>query len=97
MKYLIRYLIDFVILAFLYGSVLFKKWRAEGRDVLLVNTLMYLYLSLVLCFTMMPVVTSIPFILNHPYKPMLGYIFYMIFRPVIGWILGRLRTAERGR
>ena len=70
MKYLIRYFIDFTVLAFLYAAVFFKKWKAQGRDTLLVNTLMYVYLSLVLYFTMMPVVVSIPFILDHPYKPM---------------------------
>lgn len=70
MKYLIKYLIDFIVLVFLYAFVFFKKWRTQGRDSLLVNTLMYVYLSLVLYFTMMPVVASIPFMLDHPYKPM---------------------------
>lgn len=70
MKYLIKYFIDFTVLAFLYAIVFFRQWRTQGRDSLLVNTLMYVYLSLVLYFTMMPVVASIPFILDHPYKPM---------------------------
>lgn len=70
MKYLIRYFIDFIVLAFLYVFAFFRRWRAKGRDRLLVNTLMYAYLSLVLYFTMMPVVVSIPFMLDHPYKPM---------------------------
>ena len=70
MKYLIKYLIDFAVLILLYAFVFFRRWRAQGRDRLLVNTLMYAYLSLVLCFTMMPVVVSIPFMLDHPYQPM---------------------------
>ena len=70
MKYLTKYFIDFIVLVFLYTFVFFRKWRAQGRDSLLVNTLMYAYLSLVLYFTMMPVVVSIPFILNPPYEPM---------------------------
>ena len=70
MKYLIKYFIDFTVLVFLYAFVFFRKWRAKGRDVLLVNTLMYAYLSLVLFFTMMPVIASIPFMLNHSYMPM---------------------------
>ncbi len=70
MKYLIKYFVDFTVLVFLYAFVLFKRWRTQGRDILLVNTLMYAYLSLVLYFTMMPVVASIPFMLDHPYKPM---------------------------
>jgi len=55
---------------FLYAFAFFRKWRPQGKDVLLVNTLMYAYLSLVLFFTMMPVIASIPFILDHPYTPM---------------------------
>lgn len=70
MKCLIKYFIDFTVLVLLYAFVLFKRWRPQGRDRLLVNTLMYAYLSLVLYFTMMPVVVSIPFMLDHPYKPM---------------------------
>ena len=37
---------------------------------MLVNTLMYIYLSFVLYFTLMPIITNIPFVLNHPYTPM---------------------------
>ncbi len=70
MKYLIKYFIDFAVLGFLYAFVFFRRWRTQGKDILLVNTLMYAYLSLVLYFTMMPVAASIPFMLDHPYKPM---------------------------
>lgn len=65
-----KYLIDFIALVLLYAFVFFRKWKAKGRDILLVNTLMYVYLSFVLYFTLMPVITSLPFILNHPYSPM---------------------------
>lgn len=70
MKHLIKYLIDFSALALLYVFVFFPRWKTRGGDRLLVNTLMYLYLSFVLYFTLMPVMTSVPFILDHPYKPM---------------------------
>ena len=66
----IKYLIDFAALFFLYTFVFFKKWKSRGRDILIVNTLMYIYLSFVLFFTLMPIIVSIPFILNHPYTPM---------------------------
>lgn len=65
-----KYLVDFTALALLYAFVFFRKWRGKGRDILLINTLMYIYLSFVLYFTLMPVITSIPFVLNHPYTPM---------------------------
>lgn len=63
-------MIDFAALALLYALVFFRRWKAGGRDILLVNTLMYVYLSFVLYFTLMPVITSVPFVLNHPYTPM---------------------------
>lgn len=65
-----KYLIDFSVLAVLYFFVLFRKWSRRGKDVLLVNTLMYTYVACVLYFTLMPIITSIPFFLNHPYVPM---------------------------
>ncbi len=65
-----KYLIDFTVLFFLYVFVFFGRWRTKGRDVLVVNTLLYIYLSFVLYLTLMPIITSLPFILNHPYKPM---------------------------
>ncbi len=65
-----KYLVDFVALALIYGFVFFKKWKNKGKDVLFVNTLMYIYLSFVLYFTLMPIITSIPSILNHTYVPM---------------------------
>ena len=67
---IIKYLIDFTVLILLYAFVFFRKWKIKGKDILLVNTLMYTYLSFVLYFTLMPIITSIPFVLNHPYKPM---------------------------
>lgn len=70
MKYFIKYFIDFAALALLYAFVFFRKWKSKGRDRLLVNTLMYIYLCFVLYFTLMPVITALPFVLNHPYEPM---------------------------
>lgn len=65
-----KYLIDFTALILLYVFVFYRRWKNEGKDRLLVNTLMYIYLSFVLYFTLMPIITSIPFVLNHPYTPM---------------------------
>ena len=65
-----KYLIDFLAMAILYVAVFFRKWKSGGMDVLLVNTLMYVYLAFVLFFTLMPVIVSLPFIFNHPYRPM---------------------------
>ncbi len=66
----IKYLIDFAALALLYVFVFLRRWKGGGRDKLFVNTLLYIYLSFVLYFTLMPVITALPFMLNHPYEPM---------------------------
>ena len=63
-------IIDFIVLIILYVFILYKKWKVKGKDVLLVNTTMYIYLSFVLYFTLMPIITSLPFIFNHPYTSM---------------------------
>ena len=63
-------LVDFVVLIMIYFWKFYKKWKEKGRDLLLINTIMYIYLSFVLYFTLMPIITSLPFIFNHPYTPM---------------------------
>lgn len=62
--------IDFGVLILIYFLKFYKKWKNSGKDKLFINTTMYLYLSFVLYFTLMPIITSIPFVRNHPYKAM---------------------------
>lgn len=62
--------VDFIVLAIIYLFIFYRKWKAEGKDILFINTLMYIYLSFVLYFTLMPVITSLPFVFNHSYVPM---------------------------
>ena len=63
-------IVDFVILIILYIFIFYKKWKVKGKDVLFINTIMYIYLSFVLYFTLMPIIISLPFMFNHPYTPM---------------------------
>lgn len=63
-------LVDFGVLIIIYFLKFYKKWKRKGKDILFLNTTMYIYLSFVLYFTLMPIITSLPFIFNHPYKPM---------------------------
>ena len=65
-----KYLVDFSVLILLYMFRFYRRWKTEGKDVLLVKTLMYIYLSLVLFFTLMPVITSLPFIFTNGYEMM---------------------------
>lgn len=66
----IKYLIDFIVLGVIYFIFFFRKWKDRGRDRLLVNTMMFVYISFVMYFTLMPFIISVPFIFNHPYVPM---------------------------
>ncbi len=63
-------ILDFLLLIILYIFIFYKKWSSKDKDILFINTIMYIYLSFVLYFTLMPIITSIPFIFNHPYAPM---------------------------
>lgn len=65
-----KVLIDFIVLIIVYFVVFFKKWKLKGSEVLFLNTTMYVYLSFVLYFTLMPVIVSLPFMFNHPYSHM---------------------------
>lgn len=66
----LKNVIDFIVLIILYFAVFNKKWRQKAKAQFLVNTLMYIYIALVLYVTLMPIIASLPFMLNHPYKPM---------------------------
>lgn len=63
-------LLDFAVLMGVYGLVFYWRWRAQGRAALIVKTTFYVYLVSVAYFTLMPVLTSLPFIFNHSYIPM---------------------------
>lgn len=63
-------IVDFLILIIIYILKFYRKWKSKGNNVLLVNTIMYIYLAFVLYFTLMPIITSLPFIFNHPYISM---------------------------
>lgn len=63
-------LIDFLTLIALYIFIFYKKWLSKGKDILFINTIMYIYLSFVLYFTLMPIITALPFLFNHSYAPM---------------------------
>lgn len=47
MSFNYKIIIDCMVLAVIYATVFYRKWRAKGKRTLVVNTLMYLYCSLV--------------------------------------------------
>ena len=65
-----KILLDFGVLIVIYFLRFYKKWKSKGKDIFFINTVMYIYLSFVLYFTLMPILTSLPFVFNHPYTSM---------------------------
>lgn len=63
-------LLDLLVLVAVYAAWLLPKWRRLGRRPLLVYTLMYGCLAGIVRFTLMPVLTALPYCLDHPYIPM---------------------------
>ena len=66
-SFTIGHLIDFVALLMLYIFVFFPRWKRKGKGIVFIRTVMYIYLSFVLFFTMMPIITSLSHVIDHPY------------------------------
>lgn len=65
-----KIVIDVIVLIILYFLVFYKKWKKLSNYDLFIRTMMYVYISFVLYFTLMPIICSIPFMFNHPFKMM---------------------------
>ncbi len=63
---IVKYLIDFAVLLLLYIFVFYKKWKKRGKDIFLVRTVLYAYIAILIYFTLMPIIASLPFVFNHP-------------------------------
>jgi len=77
-----KYAIDLVFAILIYFLVVYKSWKSRGNKVLITNTLMYIYIIGVLYVTLMPIITEIPYMFNHP-------IGTINFEPFIDVTLGR--------
>mgnify|MGYP002956606502 CR=1 FL=1 len=62
-----EYLMDFAALGIVYIFIFYKRWALRGRRALLVNTMMYLYIVLVLYAALMPIIASLPSIFQQHY------------------------------
>ncbi len=63
-----KILIDIIVLICIYVYLYNKKLKTMTKRKIIINSLLYLYICLVLYATLMPIITSIPFIFNHPYN-----------------------------
>lgn len=51
---------DWIALIALYVCYFYKKWKKSGSRVLVINTLLYIYISFVFFFTLMPFFIMLP-------------------------------------
>ena len=58
---------DFVVLTAVYFLIFFKRWKQSGHVSFLIRTAFYVYLCMVMYFTLMPVLTSVQNIYVLPY------------------------------
>lgn len=63
-------IVDFVVLFLIYMLIFHKRWRAKGQPTFLFNTLMYVYVTILLFLTLMPIITSLSSISLDRYVPM---------------------------
>lgn len=62
---------DFILLILIYFVIFYKRWKSSGKDVFLVKTTLYIYLSFVLYYTLMPIIAFLPTTLfNLRFRPM---------------------------
>lgn len=70
MRSILKYMADIIVLLVIYAFFLYPKWKSRGKREMLTNTLMYVYLAMVVAVTLMPIICSLPTVFNHPYVPM---------------------------
>ncbi len=59
-----------LLVALLLFLLLFPKWKRKGTRHAVLCTVFFLYLCGVAYFTLMPVLTALPELGRHPYRPM---------------------------
>jgi glycopeptide antibiotics resistance protein len=65
MVHFLRCLADLLVMALIYLFFLRGRWRAKGRSVLILHSLLYVYIGAVCCITIMPILASLPVILKN--------------------------------
>lgn len=63
------YLVDIIVLMIGYVAIS-KTWKRSSKGKRFLYTMMYIYVSFVIFFTLMPVLTALPHIMEHEYIPM---------------------------
>ncbi|MBS4538952.1 VanZ family protein [Clostridium sp. D2Q-11] len=49
-----RYFFDFMLLLIIYFLFFYRRWNEKSKKILIINTLMYAYITMVLFVTLMP-------------------------------------------
>ena len=63
-------MVDFVALFLIYLFIFYPKWKRLSKSQFILNSLMYLYITILLFLTLMPILASVSNISLHSYEPM---------------------------
>lgn len=61
---------DLFLLSIVYIFFFYTRWKNKDRSTFLVLTIFYIYISLVIYETLIPIVPSIPHLFDHGYRTM---------------------------
>lgn len=81
MKWLLEAMPDILVLCFIYYKWLYPKWKLRGTNVLVWHTTLYLYMCIVLGWTLMPICIRMPYAFDGVYDN-------CNFLPFSDWIYG---------
>ena len=80
------------ILGFIYLLLIFFKWRNVGRKNILLYSLMYIYICLVICVTMLPIDFTLD--LKWRYDSSINF-SYANLKPFNDYLLGRIGSRNQ--
>lgn len=65
-----KIIFDFILLAIIYRAIFYRRWKELEHHDFVIRTIFYIYISIVVYLTLMPILTSLPYIFEDDYVPM---------------------------
>lgn len=83
---MLYFIIDFMLLAFIYSFIFYRKWKELSLQKLFLHTLMYIYIVMVIYVTLMPYM--IPMLKAGPNNLFLDTVNFIPFRDLKAGYVG---------
>lgn len=65
-----KVIFDFILLAIIYRAIFYSRWKLLNKRDFIIRTVFYIYISIVIYLTLMPILTSLPSVFDGDYVPM---------------------------